>query len=240
MDACPHGVHVLADGRHQLNISSCIQCGQCVDACYAGALEMVGREMSVDEVMAVVRRDIPFYEQSGGGMTLSGGEPLAQFAFTRALLEAAKREGIASAIETTALASWQRIAMLQSLVELWLVDLKHTDSARHRALCGQGNGRILDNIRRLVNTGWPLLLRVPWVPGLNADGVFLDGLLDFLTAFPIAPRLELMPYHRLGQSKWDALGAPSPMPDDIPAATTEDLEPWAVRLRERGIAVTVG
>jgi len=238
--ACPQGVHVIENGRHALHIAECQLCGRCVEACLTGGLELVGSQQSVEQVMAIVRRDMPFYEQSKGGMTLSGGEPLAQFDFTRALLTAAKAEGIGTAIETSALVSWQRLAMLNPLVDLWLVDLKHTDSARHRELCGQTNRRILENIRRLVNTGWPLQIRIPWVPGMNAEAGFLDGLLRFLTPFRLPPKVEFMPYHRLGQSKWDALGAPSPMPDDIPAATREEIEPWAERLREAGVTVTVG
>ena len=238
--ACPHGGHVVAAGGHQLALAACDRCGACVRACPAGALEMVGSQMTVEDVLAVVRRDVPFYEQSGGGMTVSGGEPLAQFAFTRALLAAARAEGMQTAVETSALAPWQRLAMLAPLVDHWMVDLKHTDNARHRALCGVANGRILDNIRRLINARWSLVLRVPWVPTLNADETLLAGLQQFLANFPVPPPLEFMPYHRLGTGKWQALGGESPMPDSIPAATREEIEPWAARLRAQGVTVKIG
>jgi len=198
---------------------------------------MVGARMSVEEVLAVVRRDAPFYEQSGGGMTLSGGEPLAQFAFSRALLEAAKAEGMHTAIETSAAASWPRLVALAPLLDLWLVDLKHTDSARHHALTGMPNRRILANIRRITDARWPLLLRIPWVPQHNAEPAFLDGLLAFLRSLDAPPPVEFMPYHRLGLGKWTALGGESTIPEEIPAAERAEIAPWTQRLRAAGIEV---
>jgi len=238
--ACENGGHeVTADG-HSLHLAACISCGRCVDACPYGALEMVGKRMSAEEVLAVVRRDVPFYQQSGGGITLSGGEPLAQFAFSRLLLQAAKTEGMHAAIETSALAPWPRLAALAPLLDLWLVDLKHTDSTSHRALTGVPNRRILANIRRMAGAGWPLLLRVPWVPRHNAESAFLDGLTAFLRSLDNPPPLEFMPYHRLGLGKWAALGGESTIPEDIPAADRADIEPWAVRLRDAGVDVKIG
>jgi len=238
--ACEHGGHDVTAEGHALHIEECIRCGRCAEACYAGALELVGKRMSAEDVLAVVRRDMPFYEQSGGGMTLSGGEPLAQFPFSRALLQAAKAEGMHTAVETTALASWPRLVALAPLLDLWLVDLKHTDPARHRTLTGVPNRRILANIRRMVDAGWPLILRIPWVPQHNAEPGFLDGLLAFLRSLPKPPPVEFMPYHRLGQGKWPALGGESTMPDDIPAAERAEIEPWAEKLREAGVEVKIG
>ncbi len=238
--ACARGGHEVTVEEHHLHLEACVRCGCCVDACLIGALEMVGQRMSVEDVLAVVRRDEPFYTQSGGGMTLSGGEPLAQFAFSKALLAAAKAEGMHTAIETAALAPWARLETLAPLLDQWMVDLKHTDNARHRALTGVPNRRILSNIRRIVDAGWPLLLRIPWVPERNADDALLDGLLAFLTTFPTPPPIEFMLYHRLGLGKWSALGGESTLPDAIPAATRDEVEPWAERLRREGISVKVG
>jgi polyferredoxin len=105
---CEQNGHAVTAEGHLLHLAACTRCGKCVDACYVGALEMVGKRMTVDEVLAVVRRDLPFYQQSGGGMTLSGGEPFAQFPFTKALFAAAKAEDLHTAIETTAMAPWPR------------------------------------------------------------------------------------------------------------------------------------
>ena len=238
--ACAHGGHeVTADG-HQLHLAECVRCGKCAEACLIGALEVVGKRMTVEEVLGVVRRDLPFYEQSNGGMTLSGGEPLAQYAFSRALLQAAKAEGMHTAVETSALIPWPRLAALAPLTDLWLVDLKHTDDARHRLFTGVPNRRILANICRMVDAGWPLVLRIPWVPQRNAEPAFLAGLTDFLRALPTPPPVEFMPYHRLGQGKWTSLGGDSTMPDDIPAAERTEIEPWAEALRAVGVEVKIG
>jgi pyruvate formate lyase activating enzyme len=238
--ACHLGGHEVTAEEHNLHLAPCDRCGACVEACPAGAIEMVGKQMSTEDVLAVVRRDIPFYQNSGGGMTLSGGEPLQQYRFSRTMLETAKAEGMHTAIETTALFSWERLAALAPSVDLWLVDLKHTDNARHKALTGVPNRRILANIRRMVEAGWTILLRIPWVPTMNAEPLFLDGLHAFLAEFPTPPAVEFLPYHRLGIGKWAALGGCSPIEAEIPAAEKADIEPWAERLRGVGVEVKIG
>jgi pyruvate formate lyase activating enzyme len=135
---------------------------------------------------------------------------------------------------------WTRLVALAPLIDTWLVDLKHTDDARHRVLTGVPNRRILANIRRMVEAGWPVTLRIPWVPQRNAEDAFLNGLLDFLKSLPTMPPVEFMPYHRLGQGKWTSLGGDATMPDDIPAANREEIEPWAERLRACGVDVKIG
>jgi pyruvate formate lyase activating enzyme len=237
--ACDLGGHAVSPDAHTLHLAACTRCGQCVQACLAGALELVGRQMTVEEVLAVVRRDRPFYEQSGGGMTLSGGEPLAQFSFTQALLTAARAEAIATALETSAFAPWSHLEALQPLVDLWLVDLKHTDEGRHRTLTGVSNVRILENIRRMAAARWPLIVRIPWIPTQNADPTFLEGLATFLTSLATPPSVEFMLYHRLGTSKWEALGGTGPMAPDVPAATPDDVAPWLAHLQALGVTVTV-
>jgi pyruvate formate lyase activating enzyme len=262
MAVCDHGGHRVTPEGHALTTEACVACGECVDACPAGALELVGKRSTVEEVMAVVRRDVPFYEQSRGGMTVSGGEPLAQAPFTAALLRAARSESIHTTVETSAYGPWERIEPLLDLVDLWLVDVKHTDDARHREITGVSNATIADNTRRLAAQGRPIVLRVPWVPQKNADPAFLEGLVEFASSLtphlnwegeapaepPIhregeapaePPRVEFMPYHRLGLGKWESLGGVGSMSHDIPAATAEDVEPWIERLRMAGIESAV-
>ncbi len=235
VEACELGGHEITEAGHQLHLEPCIRCSSCVEACLVGAVELVGKEQSVAEVIGVVVRDKPFYEHSGGGMTLSGGEPLAQYEFSKALLVAARAEGLHTAVETSALAPWHKLEELSRLVDLWLVDLKHTDSARHKELCGVPNELILDNIRKLAATGWPMILRVPWVPERNAEESFLEGLKKFLATLDPAPEVEFMLYHRLGNGKWLGLGGEPVMPDDIPNATAEDVIPWIEQLASIGV-----
>ncbi len=240
-EVCEHGGHAVTAEAHTLLPDNCAACGECVDACPNGALELVGKRMTVEQVLAVVRRDVPFYEQSHGGMTLSGGEPLAQPDFTMALLSAARAEGIHNVIETCAYTRWERIEAILGLVDHWLVDVKHMDDERHRALTGVSNAQILSNIRRLASFAPGMTIRVPWVPERNAEPEFLEALIPFVRSLSDARpdrepiTVEIMPYHRLGLGKWESLGKPATMPADLPAAALDDVQPWLDRLREAGI-----
>lgn len=235
---CLNDAHQVTPTEHRFYLDRCIRCGRCIDACPVLALEWVGKQMDVDAVMAVVRRDQPFYHTSGGGMTLSGGEPLAQTHFALALLQAAHSEGISTAIETTACASWEILTLIQPYVDLFLVDIKHINPERHRELTGIDNVLILDNITHMIEEGWPIILRIPWVPSQNAEQGFLDGLISFLSAFATPPEVNFLLYHRLDRSKWQGLGGDSPMPD-VAAALEEEVAPWISRLAEIGVDATV-
>ena len=238
-EACEHGGHTVTPESHDLHLEGCVRCGQCVEACYAGAVEMVGSRMTTEEAMAVVRRDVPFYDQSKGGMTLSGGEPMAQFAFTREMLQTARAEAIGTAMETSAFCPWERLEELLPLCDLLMVDLKHTDDARHRELIGVSNAPILANLTRLSEAGIPLIVRTPWIPGRNVEEGFLQGLIDFVGGLPKKPPIEFMPYHRLGLSKWESLGSDATMDHDTPAATKADVQPWIDRCAQAGLEATI-
>lgn len=234
---CDRDVHEVTMDAHRLHPERCGACGQCVDECPTGALELVGSQMGVSQVMRIVRRDVPFYDQSGGGLTLSGGEPLAQIDFTAALLACAREESIHTVVETSAFGPWDRMERLMPVVNHWIVDIKHTDAERHRELTGVTNESILANITALATTGAPILLRVPFVPDTNIDATFLDGLISFLDGLPAAPGLELMPYHRLGLGKWEALGRPPTISPEIQPPSREALNPWLERLAHHGYDV---
>lgn len=207
----------------------CDGCGVCVAGCPAGALTLLGAEIDVEAVMRVVRRDAPYYAGTGGGMTLSGGEPLAQMDFALALLDAARREGIAGAIETACAIPRREFARVVGRADLYLCDIKASRAA-YPALVGADPDIILANIAALSAAGCEIVIRVPCVAGVNVD----DGLAAFVAEAAALPRVrdvELLPYHDMGRGKavmagldeadWSAMRAPTP----------EELEALGRRMR---------
>ena len=167
--------------------------------------ETVGRPMTVEEVMASVRKDKAFYDNSGGGLTISGGEPLAHFAFTRDLLAAAKAEGIHTAVETSGYAPRERIAALLPLVDIWLWDVK-APPALHKKLIGVAAEPILDNLAFIAAQGASIVLRCPLVPGVNDSCEALAHIAHLAGITPGVTRVDIEPYHPLGEDKNRRLG----------------------------------
>jgi pyruvate formate lyase activating enzyme len=203
---CPRGCHSAANGKHRIDRANCRLCGTCAGRCYAGALVFSGKERGVEDVMKTVLADAAFYKNSGGGMTVSGGEPLLQPAFTLALLRAAKKEGIHTALDTAGDVPHGVFQDMAPGVDLWLFDCKCMDSAPHRQATGVGNERILENLRRLGQGKAPVWLRVPVIPGFNDTEENMLALRGFLAGLPAVQRLDLLPYHSLGAGKNASLG----------------------------------
>lgn len=234
---CPQHGHQMEAGRHVLNRSVCQVCGACTEKCYAEALEMIGREMGVEEVLHEVLKDRPFYETSGGGMTLSGGEPLLQIDFCEELLRRAKAERLDCCIETSGFAPYEHIERIRSCIDLFLYDVKETDSRRHRQLTGVPNEGILENLQRLHDAGAAVLVRLPLIPGVNDSPEHFAGVARLALCLPRAKGFEVMPYHRLGEGKLERLGV---NPDDRAQAETptrETVEGWIEALLALGVPV---
>ncbi len=214
--ACPAGARVLRDGTGMYDRAQCLVCGACVEVCFAGATILIGKTVTVEEVMADIRADRLFYETSGGGVTLSGGEPVLQSAFAQAILAACHAEGIHTAVETAGNYPWEKLAPLLPYLDLVLMDLKHLDPAAHRAATGVSNALILDNARRLAQTTIPLLLRMPIVPTVNDTEEAVGEVATFVRDLialraqthpsPAPIRLELLAFHRLAADKYRSLG----------------------------------
>ena len=206
-DSCPLGCHALNDGgAHFIDRERCTICGACVKKCYPGALILSGKERGVEDVMKSVRADAAFYRNSGGGMTVSGGEPLLQPEFTLALLTAAKEEGIHTALDTAGHVEFAAFERVIPQVDLLLFDCKCMDSAMHRQVTGVGNERILENLRRLGQGSTPVWVRVPVIPGVNDTEANMLALRAFLADLPAVKRVELLAYHNLGAGKHGNLG----------------------------------
>ena len=207
VSTCENDVHELSENGHTLQRDFCTTCGSCVDGCFAGALELAGKQMSVEEVMEEVLRDQAVYKRSGGGMTVSGGEPMAQYAFTRALLQAARTHGIRTALDTTGFCSWTRLESLLPFTDLVLYDIKHMDSARHTTLTGVPNERILSNLKRLDQTGHSFWIRIPVIPGQNDDEENFHAMGTLFSSLTHIERIEMLRYHRLAESKYEQIGS---------------------------------
>jgi len=228
--ACPLHNHVLgADGERLFLRARCRRCGVCAEKCYARAIELIGREMDVEEVLADVENDRVFYETSGGGMTLSGGEPLFQFDFSLALLREAKQRGLHTCIETCGFAPFEHLERLVPLVDLFLYDCKESDPVRHRAYTGVPREVIVENLLRLDRLGAKIILRCPIIPGLNARDDHFAGIAELANRLANIREIHLMPFHPLGKSKYERLGKPAPLEDAAfpDAATAAD---WVAKV----------
>ncbi|HIE28412.1 TPA: glycyl-radical enzyme activating protein [Candidatus Poribacteria bacterium] len=204
---CPNEAHeVLPDSNRVYHKERCVLCGKCVDICYAEALVMEGKEMTVEEVMVELRKDIPFYENSDGGITLSGGEPLFQHEFALAILKQCKAEGLHTAIDTSGQISWRIYERVLPYVDLVLYDFKHIDPVAHKKYTGVSNDLILDNLVKMSEYGVPIEIRMPIIPGVNDSKKDIVNAAMFLSTIKNITWVELLPYHRLGESKYSRLG----------------------------------
>jgi len=239
VQACPEGAHEIVGGIHLYNRSLCQVCGTCLNTCYTGALEQVGIEYTVEGVLAEVIRDRAFYQESRGGVTLSGGDPLVQHEFTLALLQACKREELHTAIETAANCRWEILEEVLPYVDLVLMDIKHMDPEKHQRATGVTNTRILENAARLAQKGKPVLFRTPVVPGVNDTPEEIGAIARFVRSIVIpspSPQLELLPFHKLAAGKYHSLGM------EYPPATLQPPDAKKISLllevaKEAGIQV---
>ena len=172
-----------------------------------GEEKVIGRDTTVAEMIAEVEKDRPYYYRSGGGMTLSGGECLCQPEFSRDLLRAAKERGINTAIESMACADFEKIRQLLPYLDLYLMDIKHTNPEKHKEFTGRSNELMMENARRVALSGQTrLIIRVPVIPSFNDTVEEIRGIAEFADALPGVEELHLLPYHRLGQDKYEGLG----------------------------------
>ena len=212
---CPHGCHRAEEGHHVLDRASCTACGACADL-GCPALEMAGKTVFVEAVLAEVKRDLPYYRNSGGGLTLSGGEPLMQAEAALALLRGAREAGIHTAVETCGAVPRAVLEQTLPLVDLYLYDYKETDPARHRAYTGMDNRLILENLYYLDAMQKPTVLRCPIIPGLNDRPDHLSGIAAVAGGMRFLREIVIEPYHTLGVGKYERLGRTYTLADAQP------------------------
>lgn len=236
---CTHGA-ISRDGDVMVtDREKCTLCGDCVAVCYAEAREIAGREMTVTQVMAEIRRDIPFYDEAGGGVTFSGGEPLLQADFLLALLRACKEEGIHTAVDTCGFAPWEKLDRIRGYVDLFLYDLKLMNEARHRQFTGVSNKAILSNLQRLSRRGHNIRLRVPLIPGINDDAENIRQIGSFAAALPHLIGVNVLPYHRTALEKYRRLNMVYALPETRPPSD-EGVARITHILEEFGLQVNIG
>lgn len=237
-ERCPHDAHEFTEeGGHRLNRLLCQRCFACVAVCGSDALARSGTEMSVEAVMAEALRDQPFYGRSGGGLTLSGGEPFLQKGFALALLAAAKAAGLHTCVETCCAVPWETLEAALPLVDLFLADYKETDPGLHKERTGRDNAQILENLARLDAAGAPMILRCPLIPGVNLRDDHLAGIAALANGLTHCRAVHIMGYHPGGLAKRGQTGGRRVV-EPLPEApmTRSGLAAAAVRLAELGLA----
>lgn len=240
LEVCPEeAIRVPATGGRVINRTKCTFCGECIETCYAGALNIIGRYLTVAQVMAEIERDRSFYLNSGGGVTFSGGEPTAQPEFLLEICRAAQACRLHTTLDTCCYVSWKVFQPILRHVDLVLCDIKHMDSAEHRRLTGVPNGLILDNIRRIAAMGLPIYIRTPLVPGCNDSEENIAATAAFIATLPNVKRFDILPYHRLGEPKWRQLERRYDL-HDVPPPNREHVFALADMARKYQVDVHVG
>lgn len=237
VEACPVGAIVLTENGREITWDECDNCLECARVCPSKAIECVGAYMDVDEVVKKVEDDRIFYENSNGGMTVSGGEPLVQSEFVSELLKKCSEKGIHTALDTTGNASWEKVEDVLEYVDLVLMDIKHTDTERHREGTGAGNELILENAEKIAARArtW---IRIPLIPGYNDSESNIRRVAEFASDIG-AEKVSLLAYHELGSSKYPKLGRVYTMKDTNPP-DEEEVERVREIIESYGLTTEVG
>jgi pyruvate formate lyase activating enzyme len=239
VEACPqHGITLESDGIYT-DHERCTRCGECVAVCYAGATEMVGYEADVATLMQTINSDRVFYDQSGGGVTISGGEPLSQPGFLKEMLQACKSSGIHTAVDTSGYTNWRNLEAILTNTDLFLYDLKQMDDNNHKHYTGVSNRLILGNLERLAKSGATIWIRLPLVPGINDSFENLHALLDFVKPLAGVQQINLLPYHNAAGQKYHGLGQQYLL-EDLIAHTPQQLAAIQQQLKASGLPVVIG
>ena len=239
MAACPHHAVQPAAFADEVAPSICTTCGACADACPTGARELVGEVLTVPQLMARLERDRIFYDESGGGVTFSGGEPLMQPVFLLEAVRACRAAGLSAAVDTCGLADTRALLDVAREVDLFLFDLKLLDDAAHRVFTGASNERILANLQTLASVHPAVIVRFPLIPGVNADDENVHAMGAFLASLRLT-RVDVLPYHRAGLAKYHRLHRPyaldqtEPPSPGLQAHVAQVLESYGLIVRPGG------
>ncbi|MCR1899124.1 glycyl-radical enzyme activating protein [Irregularibacter muris] len=233
-EVCEYDVHEVTEKGHKIDYEKCVLCEKCVEACPAKALSIYGKEMNVEEVLSIVIKDKNYYDNSNGGLTISGGEAMSQFDFTFALAKSAKKREIHVTIETSGFGKSEDFDKIEPYIDLFLFDYKVTGNELHRKLTGVDRGLIDKNLNLLLYKGAKIILRCPIIPNYNLSHEHLESIYQLAKAHENIVMVEILPYHNLGESKVEQIGdgyaaSEAYMPEE------QEVEGWIKKLKEMGL-----
>ena len=237
---CPHGAISFPEDTILVDECKCDLCGACVEACHAKALELVAKSMSVEEVMHEIEKDMVFYEESGGGVTFSGGEPLMQPDFLYSLLKACNEKGIHTALDTCGYAKKEVLLKISENVDLFLYDLKIIDEEKHIEFTGVSNELILENLRELSRLGKKIIVRFPLIPGINDNETDIMEIGKFVSSIKNVNELDILPYHKAGSEKIKRLTNPQVLKFIYNLPSKEKTSEIEEKLKSFGLKIKIG
>lgn len=235
---CPKGAVRFDERCYSLDKGKCILCGACTEVCPSEALELIGNKMTTDEVIKEIEKDRVFYEESGGGVTFSGGEPLLQIDFLDSLLTASKEKGIHTALDTSGYGPWENFERIIDKVDLTLFDIKHMDNEKHKKYVGVSNETILNNLGKLVQRGNRIWVRIPIIPSINDDELNIQRTCDLILSLGIAD-VFILPYHNIAMDKYKRLNMKYRI-THINELTDEEIERIGKKFKDNGVVVKIG
>jgi pyruvate formate lyase activating enzyme len=216
----------------------CVLCGSCTEFCPRNALELSGKDITKTSLMKEIEKDLVFYEESGGGVTFSGGEPLMQIDFLEGILTACNKKGIHTTLDTTLFSTWGNLLRIAPFVDLFLIDLKHMDSKKHKELTGVPNESILENIRGLSALKKNIYIRIPIIPGINDDEKNLKETAEFILELNII-QVNILPYHKIGTGKYNRLHREYKL-SGLEEPSKEHMQGISELLEQQGLKVKIG
>jgi len=249
LTVCPEGAiyppipveeAVESDTYYKIDYSKCTKCLKCVDVCPYEALSKVGDPLTIDQILKEVERDFPFYLNSGGGMTVTGGEPTSQPEFVTELLQEGKKKSLNICLDTSGYCPWAVLERMVPYVDIFLYDLKHLDPEEHRRMTGVTNEIILENLKKLSLTGKDIRIRIPVIPEYNDSYEYIEKVAKFLKNLPGPIQgVDLLPYHNWCQEKYRWLGMRWDL-EEMESIDPEELEPLKEILEDNDIKATIG
>lgn len=238
VNKCPEKAISIVGDKLTINKDKCTLCGLCADVCVQAAMEIAGKEITLKELVKEIKKDEIFYDQSNGGVTFSGGEPLSQIDFLEDALKSCSEAGIHTTVDTCAFANWSVFERIVDYTDLFLVDLKHIDSDVHKKYTGVPNEVILENIKKLSELGKRMFIRIPIIPGINDSEDVINRTIEFLKGIKM-DQVNILPYHKIGMDKYKRLHEDYKLAD-LKEPTMEDMMKLAEVFKNNGINIKIG